>query len=269
MSSEKTIVIAEIGENFLGEMDMALRMIDEAASAGADIVKFQSFRASDLPPNDPDFEFVSSVTLSDDMHRELKSRAEEKGVEFLSSPFTMERTQFLVEQLGLNKIKIASSKMMDFAMLEYLNQGVDTVFLSTGMSNLVEIEEAVSHLERVPNLYILHCCSLYHTRDELANLRAISLLRSAFPDYSVGYSDHTLGIEAAVASVALGARVIEEHFTLDHNLPGTDHILAAEPDELREMVERIRRMEVLLGSPIKQPVPAEIEKRDRVRGRWG
>ena len=266
--SQPTIVIAEIGENHLGDMDMARRMIEEAAAAGADIVKFQSYLGSDVPPDDPEREWFSKVQLPDDMHYEMKSLAEACGVQFMSSPFTVERARLLCEGLGLKRIKIASSEMLNFPLLYYVNQHADTVFLSTGLSTVEEIEQAVSHLGRVQNCHILHCCTQYPTEDHQANLQAITLLRLAFPGYSIGYSDHTLGIDAAVAAVSLGARVIEKHFTLDKNLPGTDHVLSATPTELKEMVQRIRRVEVLLGRPVKQPVPEELEIREFVRGRF-
>lgn len=266
--NQHTIVISEIGENHLGDMDMARRMIKESADAGADIVKFQSYRGADVHPDDPEREWFSKVELADDMHYELKTVAESLGVSFMSTPFTLERAKFLCEGLGLKIIKIASSEMLNLPLLDYVNQHVDTAFLSTGLSTLEEIETAVARLDRVDECHILHCCTQYPARDDQANLQAISLMRMAFPDYSIGYSDHTLGIEAAVAAVALGARVIEKHFTLDKDLEGTDHVLSATPVELREMVDRIRRVEILLGRPVKRPVPEEMEILDFVRNRW-
>ena len=265
---QRTIIIAEIGENHVGDMSMARQMIDEAGAAGADIVKFQSYRGADVPVDDPEREWFSQVALSDDMHRELKAYAEDRGLEFLSSPFTVERARLLCEGLGMRKIKIASSEMLNFPLLDYVNQKADTVFLSTGLSTLEEVEQAVSHLDRVREAYVLHCCTQYPAQDHQANLRAISLLRLALPGHIIGYSDHTLGIDAAVAAVALGAGVIEKHFTLDKSLPGTDHVLSATPPEFREMVERIHRVEVLLGRPVKQPVEEEAEIREFVRNRW-
>lgn len=265
---QHTIVIAEIGENHMGDMDMARRMVAEAAAAGADIVKFQSYRGVDVAEEDPEREWFSKVELSDEMHHELKSYAEDHGVEFLSSPFSLERARLLCEELGLKAIKIASSEMLNFPLLDYVNQHADTVFLSTGLSTLEEVEQAVSHLGQVKQCYILHCCTQYPTEDHQANLRAIPLLSMAFPGHAIGYSDHTLGIEAAAAAVAMGAQVVEKHFTLDKSLPGTDHILSVTPAELGEMVQRIRRVEVLLGRPVKQPVPEELDIREFVRGRW-
>jgi len=268
MESRHTIIIAEIGENHLGDMNIAHRMIEEAASAGADIVKFQSYWGADVPFHDPEREWFTRVQVSDEQHRELKKHSEELNVEFLSSPFSMERVRFLCEGLGLEKIKIASSEMMNFPMLDYVNQHASTVFLSTGLSNLEEIGEALSHLTNVANCYVLHCCTQYPALDWQANLQAITSMQKAFPDHKIGYSDHTLGSEASVAGVALGAQVIEKHFTLGKELPGTDHIVSVDPMELKEMVDRIRRLEVLLGDGVKQPVTEELEIRDFVRNRW-
>jgi len=263
-----TIIIAEIGENHEGDMDLARRMIKEAAAAGADIVKFQSYRGTDVRPDDPEREWFSIVELSDEMHHEMKAVAEAEGVAFMSSPFTIERARLLCEGLGLKQIKIASSEMLNLPLLDYVNQHADTVFLSTGLSTLEEIEVAVSHLDRVKQCYILHCCTQYPAEDAQANLRAIPLMQMAFPNHGIGYSDHTLGLEASVAAVALGAQVIEKHFTMDKNMEGTDHILSVTPPELKEMVRQIRRLEVLLGSPVKKPVAEEEKIRDFVRTRW-
>lgn len=263
-----TIVIAEIGENHLGDMDMARTMIEEAAGAGVDIVKFQSYRGMDVAPDDPERDWFTKVELSDEMHREMKDLAEKRGVRFMSSPFTVERARLLCEGLGLKEVKIASSEMLNFPLLDYVNRHADTVFISTGLADVMEVEQALAHLDRVNECHILHCCTQYPAADEQANLQAISVLRMAFPTYSIGYSDHTLGIDAPVAAVALGARAVEKHFTLDKELPGTDHVLSADPSELTEMVDRIRRVETLLGRPVKQPVAEELEIREFVRTRF-
>ena len=266
--NNRTIIIAEVGENHVGDMDLARSMIVEAAEAGVDIVKFQSFLASEVADDDPEKEWFASVQLPDQMHFELKHLAEKQDVEFLSSPFSLNRARFLCEEVGLRKIKIASSEILNFPLLNYVAQKADTVFLSTGLATVEEIAQALRHLSPVQTVYILHCVSTYPTSDEEANLRAIEALGRNFPDRLVGYSDHTLGIIAPVIAVTLGARVIEKHFTLDKNLPGTDHILSADPKELRQMVEMIRRADVLLGGSEKKPTPRELEVRDFVRRRF-
>ena len=265
----KTILIAEIGENHIGQIGLAKRLVEEAAEAGADIVKFQSYRGKDFKDDDPEKEWFTKVELSNEAHFELKAMAEEKSVEFLSAPFSMERARFLREDLGLRKIKIASGMMLNFAVLDYLNStGVHTVFLSTGMATLSEISEALEHIRAISNIYLLHCVTQYPCKDEEANLRAIWTLQREF-NLPVGYSDHTMGIDACIAAVALGASVIEKHFTFDKNCPeGTDHTLSATADEFKEMVDRTRRVEALLGNGVKKPSGREREIIEFVRQRF-
>jgi len=266
--TQKTIVISEIGENHMGNFDLAYRMIEESAAAGADMVKFQSYCGADVCDTDPEKEWFSQVQVSDEMHFRLKHHAEQCGVEFLSSPFSVGRARFLCEKLGMKKIKIASSQMLCQPMLDYVNEHADTVFLSTGMATLEEIREATQHLERVKSLCLLQCTTQYPTRAADANLAVIATLSQEFPRCRIGYSDHTCGILAPIVAVALGAEVIEKHFTLDKTLPGTDHVLSAEPAELKEMIRQIREVELLLGSAIKQPTSQEQEIVSRVRSRF-
>lgn len=264
----KTIIIAEIGENHMGDIELAKRMVAEIAAAGADIVKFQSYLASEVADNDPEKEWFEKVQLSDEAHYELKEYAEKQGVEFLSSPFSINRAKFLCEGLGLEKIKIASSEMLNLPLLDYANERVETVFLSTGMATLEEIEEVLQHLPKVKNCYIMQCVTQYPTKIEDVNLHAITMLKTVFPEYHIGYSDHTIGTQAALTAVALGAEVIEKHFTLDKNLPGTDHILSADPNEMRELVKKIEEVEILLGSYIKKPTEEEKKIKSFVRSRF-
>lgn len=263
----RTLIIAEIGENHVGDWDRARRMVAEAAHSGADIVKFQSYRAQDVAEGDAEREWFARVELPDELHAELQQLAREEGVEFMSSPFTLERARFLCERLRCRRIKIASSEMLNLPLLEYVNAHAQEVFLSTGMATLEEIRQALSRLNRARS-WVLHCVTQYPAEDGEVHLRALTALAEAFPDHPIGYSDHTLGIDAPVAAVALGARVIEKHFTLSKSLPGTDHILSAEPEEFAEMVRRIRRLERLLGDRRKAPVERESKIRDAVRTRW-
>ncbi len=265
---KRTVVIAEIGENHLGNWDIAKQMITEAARAGADIVKFQSYLGSEVRPEDPEREWFTKVEVTDAVHHELKKHAEAAGVEFLSAPFSLGRAKLLVEGLGLRKIKVASSEMMNVRLLEYLNGRVDTVYLSTGMATIDEIRQSVSRLGKVKDVTILHCVTQYPTKPEDVNLLALRALAEAFPANALGYSDHTIGLDAAVLAVALGARVIEKHFTLGKALPGTDHVLSVTPDELKELVARIRLAESLLGRAVKEPVAGEKEIVSFVRGRF-
>ena len=268
MESNHTIVIAEIGENHLGNMDMAKAMIDQAVEAGADIVKFQSYRGIDVAEDDPERDWFGEVELSEEAHRDLKAYTEQRGVEFMSSPFSIERARLLCEGLGLRRIKIASSEMTNHRLLDYVNDHADVVFLSTGMATLDEVRESLSHLRNVRDVYVLHCVTQYPCEDRDANLLAIRALQTAFPDHKIGYSDHTIGLAAPLAAVAMGAQAIEKHYTLAKSLPGTDHVLSVTPEEFKEMVAEIRRLEAMLGSEEKAPRASEMEIREMVRGRW-
>jgi N,N'-diacetyllegionaminate synthase len=268
MAKHKTIIIAEIGENHLGDMARAREMIAEAADAGADMVKFQSYLAAEVAEDDPEKEWFAQVQLSDEAHYELKAYTEQHGVEFLSSPFSLNRARLLCEGLGLKKIKIASSELLNFPLLDYINRHADTVFLSTGMGTIEEIKQATARLSKVKACYIMHCITQYPTEPKDANLNAITTLKAEFPGHHIGYSDHVIGIQAALTAVALGAEVIEKHFTLDKNLPGTDHILSADPTELRQLVDGIREVETLLGSHDKKPTADEDKIKSFVRSRF-
>jgi sialic acid synthase SpsE len=264
----KTCVIAEIGENHGGDWELARKMIAAAAHAGADVVKFQSYRGSDVSDDDPERDWFRRVELTNSQHFELKKITEQHDVQFLSSCFTLERARFLVEELGLRQVKVASSEMLDFELLDYLNDAASTIFMSTGMATLDEVREAVSRLHNVPEVYILHCTTCYPCPPDEANLSALQTLQQAFPDRLVGYSDHTVGTLASVIAVGLGARVIEKHFTLDRSLPGTDHVLSATPEEFQQLVDDIRIVESLLGSSEKKPTLSELQVRDVVRNRF-
>lgn len=266
--TSRTQIIAEIGENHVGDWDRARRMVVAAAQAGADIVKFQSYRGRDVSQADPEKEWFSRVELPDELHFELAEFARRSGVEFLSSPFTVERARFLCERLGLRSIKIASSEMLNRPLLRYVAGRTETIYLSTGMATLDEVKEAVQILRGVPRVVVMHCVTQYPLKDEEANLRAIRTLRETFPDHPIGYSDHTIGNLAPVLAVAIGATVIEKHFTLDKSLEGTDHALSVTPPELSEMVKIIRKAERLLGERKKHPIPSEMAIREMVRNRF-
>ncbi len=264
----RTTIIAELGENHVGDWGRAGRMVIAAAAAGADVVKVQSYRGRDVSEADPEKAWFTQVELSDEWHVALAALAGRHGVEFLSAPFTVERARFLCEQMGLSALKIASSEMLNRPLLEYANAHATTVYLSTGMATLDEVREAVARLDRVPDLVILHCVSQYPTKDDEANLQAIRTLREAFSTVRIGYSDHTIGGLAPLVAVALGASVIEKHFTLDKTLPGTDHLGSTTPEELQEMVQRIRQIERLLGTGKKEPAAAELAVRALWRARF-
>jgi len=267
----RTIIIAEIGENHLGKIELAKQMVQEAAMAGTDIVKFQSYRGKDFRDDDPEKEWVYKVELSNESHFELKQFAEANGVEFLSSPFSRERAQFLVEELRLKRIKIASGVMLNFSILDYLSsaKSIEEVIISTGMATVEEVKTALARLKGIPKRTLLHCTTQYPCQDAEANLLAIQSLQEVFPRLDVGYSDHTVGMEACLAAVALGAKVIEKHFTLNKQwTEGTDHVLSLEPLEFRSMVNAIRRIEVMRGVRAKGPTSSEKKIREFVRSRF-
>jgi N,N'-diacetyllegionaminate synthase len=268
---DRTRIVAEIGENHLGRIELAKQMIQEAATAGADIVKFQSYRGKDFKDDDPEKEWFCKVELSNEAHFELKRLAEVNGLEFLSSPFSRERAQFLIEELRLKRIKIASGVMLNFSILDFINSAnsVEEVIVSTGMATIDEIKRALARLNHIPKLTVLHCTTQYPCQDTEANLLAVQLLQEAFPQLDVGYSDHTVGPEACLAVAALGAKVIEKHFTMDKwCTEGTDHVLSLEPLEFRSMVSAIRRIEVMRGVKAKGPTAGEGKIREFVRSRF-
>ena len=262
-------VIAEIGENHIGDMAIARALIEKAALAGADYAKFQSYRPELFKADDPEYEWFKKVSLSNEDHVMLKHHAESCGIKFLSSPFSLERAKFLCEDLNMKDIKIASAVMLNFPIIDYVNKKAKLVFLSTGMATIAEIKKAVERLKGVPELYILHCVSQYPCRDEDANLAALSHIRKNFPGYRVGYSDHTIGTHACLAAVALGAEIIEKHFTFDKDArEGTDHAISVTCEELKDLIRDSRRVRTLLGKGIKEPASGEAKIVNMLRGKF-
>jgi len=271
---QPVFVIAEAGVNHNGDLKMARALIDVAVEAGADAVKFQTFRADRLVTTDApkaeyqlqstndaesQFEMLRGLELSGDAHRELQSYCHERGIIFLSTPFDEEAAD-LLDDLGVPAFKISSGDLTNSPLLEHVARKGKPVILSTGMSELSELIEAVSVLNAAgcENPVLLHCVSNYPAVPSEINLRAMQTMRSAF-DVPVGFSDHTKEIDIALAAVALGACVLEKHFTLDRTLPGPDHRASLEPADLRALVRSIRRVESALGSGRKVPAPSEIE----------
>ena len=271
---QPVFVIAEAGVNHNGDLKLARALIDVAVEAGADAVKFQTFRADRLAtPNAPkaeyqlqttgdaesQFEMLRRLELSADAHRELQAYCHERGIIFLSTPFDEEAVD-LLDELGVPAFKISSGDLTNSPLLEHVAGKGKPVILSTGMSELSELIEAVSVLNTAgcENPVLLHCVSNYPADPAEVNLRAMQTMRSAF-DVPVGFSDHTEGIDVALAAVALGACVIEKHFTLDRASPGPDHRASLEPAGLRELVRSIRRVETALGSGRKVPTASELE----------
>lgn len=274
-------VIAEAGVNHNGSLMRALHMIDAAADAGANAVKFQTFDPASLVAAGAEKaeyqqrqtgggtqrEMLDALQLDEDAHYALLQRCEERRVDFLSTPFDVPSARFLAS-LGVREFKIASGEITDLPVLRAVAEAADSILLSTGMSTLEEIAEALGALEDAglprERVTLLHCTTEYPAPYDEVNLRAMGELATTF-GVPVGYSDHTKGIEVAVAATALGASVIEKHFTLDRTLPGPDHAASIEPDELAALVSAVRNVAAALGSAHKEPTQAELRNAPVVR----
>jgi N,N'-diacetyllegionaminate synthase len=280
----KVYIIAEAGVNHNGSLDCAKEMVRVAAETGVDAVKFQTFRAETLvtkaarkaeyqanatSAEQSQFEMLKKLELSIADFQELKACCQSYGVKFLSTPFDLSTIQLLVD-LGVQQWKLPSGEMTNLPYLRKVGRLGQDVILSTGMCELVEVKAAVAVLEsagtKLSNITVLHCNTEYPTPMCDVNLRAMRTLRTALPDIrGVGYSDHTMGIEVSIAAVALGASVIEKHFTLDRTQAGPDHSASLEPSELRQMVRSIRNIESALGRSEKVPSPSELKNREMAR----
>lgn len=276
----KIFIIAEAGVNHNGSLELAKRLIEVAADAGADAVKFQTFVAEEVvsinapkaeyqkqttDASESQYEMIKKLELSREDHKKLMEYAKNKNIMFLSTPFD-ERSVDLLVELGVPLIKISSGEITNHPFLRYVAKKGLPIIISTGMSTLEEVREAVSVIKGTGcnDLTLLHCTSNYPALFRDCNLRAIKTMSDAFK-IPIGYSDHTPGRVVSVAAAALGACVIEKHFTLDKNLPGPDHKASLDPDELKHMVYDIRIIEKALGSSVKVPVESELEVRDVVR----
>lgn len=274
MNRSATTIIAEAGVNHNGRLDLAKQLVDLAADAGADYVKFQTFNAERCisrfaskaayqarltGEDESQLDMVKKLELSPASHREIQQHCASRSIGFLSTAFDLESVDLLAT-LNLDFYKIASGEVTNRPLLEKLGALGRPVYLSTGMARLGEVEEAIEVLTQSglsrQAIVLLHCNTEYPTPYEDANLRAMETMRNAF-QLPVGFSDHTLGISVAIAAVALGAVVIEKHLTLDRNLPGPDHQASLEGKEFAEMVHSIRTVEAALGSRLKGPTPSE------------
>lgn len=279
----KTYIIAEAGVNHNGSLDRAKDMVKVAAKAGVDAIKFQTFRAETLVTKDAikadyqikadnqiktsgqsetQFEMLKKLELSVESHLELMECCRLNQIEFLSTPFDLTTIDLLVE-MGLKKWKIPSGEITNLPYLRKIASLGQEIILSTGMADLGEIEDALDVLTgagtKLKDITVLHCSTEYPTPMQDVNLKAMQTIKSAFPGIHVGYSDHTKGIEVPIAAVAMGATIIEKHFTLDKNLPGPDHKASLEPDELTAMVRAIKNIETALGNGIKEPSSSELK----------
>ena len=277
-----TLIIAEAGVNHNGDMQMAKRLIDEAAAAGADLVKFQTFNASrqvtrsakkahyqtqTTGSSESQQDMLQRLELTEAMHHELIAHCASRQIGFFSTGFDIESVDLLV-RLGQEQFKIPSGEITNLPYLRHIGQLGKKIILSTGMATLGEIEAAIELIEHAGTprsmLTVLHCTTEYPTPMPEVNLRAMQSLHAAL-GVDVGYSDHTQGIEVAIAAVAMGASIIEKHFTLDRTLPGPDHQASLEPAELSAMVAAIRNIETALGDGIKRLTPSEARNKPIVR----
>ncbi len=274
--NNKVIIIAEAGVNHNGSYENAKKLILAGAEAGVDYVKFQTFKAHKLVSKDAEkaqyqkkntndetvsqFEMLKKLEMPESWHYDLIKYAESLGIKFLSTGFDEESIDFL-DSIKIDLFKIPSGEITNKPFLEHIAKKKKPIIVSTGMATLNEVRAAIDvlHSNGIPNkqITVLHCNTEYPTPMKDVNLRAMLTLKQEF-DVNIGYSDHTLGIEVPIASVALGASVIEKHFTLDKNMEGPDHKASLDPDELKEMVKSIRNIEeALSGSGIKEPSESE------------
>ncbi len=271
-TDKKVFIIAEIGNNHEGNFKDALELIDLAAEAGVDAVKFQTFQTEHYigNQNKERFDLIKSFELSYNQFEQLSISAKDQGLHFISTPFDIESANFLPSIV--DAIKISSGDNNFFPLLNIVAEKNKPIILSTGLTTINEINHAINTIEKVRinnkninELAVLHCVTSYPVEPKYANLRAIQSLSNSL-DYTIGYSDHTLGINAAVSAVCLGARIIEKHFTKDKNFSSfRDHQLSADKKEMIQMVNSIREIEQMLGSGKKELQPPEKEILSTVR----
>jgi N,N'-diacetyllegionaminate synthase len=280
---KKTFIIAEAGVNHNGSLELAKKMIDVAVEAGVDTVKFQTFKAEKVisryapkaeyqkkitTADESQLEMVKKLELDEVAHEELLAYCRFRNIQFLSTPFDLESID-LLDKLGLEIFKIPSGEITNLPYLRKIGALKKEIILSTGMADLGEIEDVLDVLTgvgmKLKDIIVLHCNTEYPTPMQDVNLKAMQTIKSAFPGIHVGYSDHTEGIEVSIAAVAMGATIIEKHFTLDKNMEGPDHKASLEPNELKAMVQAIRNIETALGNGIKKPSPSELKNKPIAR----
>lgn len=270
-------VIAEIGCNHNGSVELAKKMVDAAVSTGVDAVKFQTFKADQLiskyapkaeyqkvttGTDESQLEMTRHLELSFDEYLEMKKYCESKGVDVFSTAFDNDSLEFLIST-GMRIFKIPSGEITNLPFLEKVGDQKKKVILSTGMSTMSEVHTAVNILRDrgTTDITILHCTTEYPTKYTDINLNVMKTIKDAFPEYQVGFSDHSIGYQVPIMAAALGAVVIEKHFTTDNNLPGPDQKASGTPDIFKAMIKGIRISEVAMGSPVKEPVGIELQNR--------
>lgn len=275
--SKKVKIIAEAGVNHNGSLANAFKLIDKAEDSGADFIKFQTFITDHVVTHEAktaeyqqinvkkaqtQYELLKNLELSKEDHFKLQDYCKNKRISFLSSAFDLGSLNFLINDLNLELIKIPSGEITNLPYLRIIGAQDKPIIMSTGMSNYKEIKDAIIVIESSgtckSNITLLHCNTAYPTPFQDVNLSAMLTLQDKF-DLSVGFSDHTIGIEAPIAAVAMGASVIEKHFTLDKNMEGPDHSASLEPNELKKMVQAIRNISMAIGDGIKKVTNSEMK----------
>ncbi len=273
MDLKRCLIIAEAGVNHNGRLDLALKLCDAAKEAGADVVKFQTWQTEKLitkevkqaeyqtantGKSESQFDMLKKLELSQDDFRKIKEHCDSIGITFASTADEPDSLDFLVD-LGIPFIKIGSGEICNIPYLRYMGSKGLPIILSTGMSTLEEVSDSVEAIRSggAKDITLLHCTTNYPCPLDEVNLLAMDTLRTRF-ELPVGYSDHTKGIEASLAAVAMGAKVIEKHFTLDCSMDGPDHVASTEPGEFKELVDSIRKVEKCLGSGVKAPTESEV-----------
>ncbi len=274
MIFEKTLIIAEAGVNHNGDIEIAKSLCMAAKKSGADVIKFQTwitdriitkevkqaeYQSDNTGSNQSQYEMLKSLELSFDNFREIKEYCDSIGICFASTADEEDSLDFLIE-LGIPFIKLGSGELSNIPFLRYCGTKGLPIILSTGMGNLSDVEVAINAIRQggSNDITLLHCTTSYPCPFDMVNLKAMLTLKNAF-GLSVGYSDHTQGIEVPIAAVSLGAKVIEKHFTLNKNMSGPDHIASTEPEEFKKMVQSIRNIEISLGTGFKTPTEKESE----------
>lgn len=280
--NDKCMIIAEAGVNHNGNLDLALKLCDAAKNTGADVVKFQTwitdriitktveqadYQKKNMGVNESQYDMLKKLELPFEDFRIIKKHCDEIGILFASTADEEESLDFLID-LGIPFIKIGSGDIGNVSFLRYIGGKKLPVILSTGMSGLGDVELSIQSLRNggAQDISLLHCTTNYPCSYEEVNLRAMMTLRDAF-HLPVGYSDHTIGTEVAVGAVALGAKVIEKHFTLDRSMEGPDHLASTEPEDFRRLVNQVRNIEVALGNAIKKPSKSEASIRQVITKR--
>ena len=266
-------IVAEINTSHFGSTEVAKEMIDRAKEAGCDCVKFQSWSAESLysktyyDENPIAERFVKKFALSEEELAGLAEYSKKCGIAFSSTPYSRAEVDFLLEKCNVPYVKVASMDLNNYLFLDYIGRSGAPIVLSTGMGELEEIHRAVETIEKAgnKNICLLHCVSIYPPEASTIRLRNISGLRQEFPDYPIGFSDHSIGTEMASAAVALGACMIEKHFTLDRTKIGMDNQMAIEPEEMVLLVRNCHNVQIALGDTRRIVLPAEMEQRKKMR----